>query len=85
MSPKDISVPFVFQDGHNLPGGGTAVRVFSGGATAHALQPADSLLPLPGQAHCASAEKQHGVSPFFTCFDTKGVYLHMVYKCNIYS
>lgn len=36
--------------------------MFTGGAAPHALKPAHSLLPLPGQAHCVSAEKQHGVS-----------------------
>ncbi len=36
--------------------------MFTGGAAPPALKPAHSLLPLPGQAHCASAEKQHGVS-----------------------
>lgn len=39
--------------------------MFTGGATAPAIKPAHSFLPLPGQTHCVSAEKQHGVSPFF--------------------
>lgn len=52
----------LFQDGHDIPGGGAAFPVFTGGAAPPALQPADALLPLLGQAHGAPAKKQLGVS-----------------------
>lgn len=54
--------------------------MFTGGATAPAVKPAHSFLPLPGQTHCTSAEKQHGVSPFFSTHSgARGRYFHTVY------
>ena len=59
--------------------------MFTGGATAPAFKLAHSFLPLPGQTHCASAEKQYGVSPFFsTRLGARRRYFHTVYAWNIY-
>lgn len=60
--------------------------MFAGGAASPALKPAHSLLPLPGQTHCASAEKQHGVSPFLDVLRERDIStLHTdIYLVNIY-
>lgn len=59
LSPVRGSTP---QDGHHLPGGPAAVPGFPGGAPLPPVQPADALLPLPGQAHRPPAQEQHRVS-----------------------
>lgn len=61
-------VLFLSQDWHNIPGGRTAVPVFTGGAAPPAFKPAHSLLPVPGQAYGASTKKQLGVGLLFWYF-----------------
>lgn len=51
--------------------------MFTGGAAAPAFKRAHALLPLPGQAYGASAEKQHGVSPLVVVFFSFGYVRHL--------
>ena len=53
----------MFQDGHDIPGGGRAVPLHPGRALAPALKPPHAVLPIPGQTHRPPAQEQYGVSP----------------------